>query len=84
MTISVRLDEFTERALAQAAATRGMSKSDLIRQCLSEFLTRHGTQSQPWELGVDLFGQVGSGRTDLSKNRKALVREKIHARQNRR
>ena len=84
MAISVRLDEKTERGLEQVAAASGLSKSDLIRQCLTEFLARQAARPRAWELGVDLFGQAGSGRADLSENRKQIVRGKIHARKNRR
>ena len=36
----------------------------------------------PWALGKDLFGAHGSGRGDLSKNRKALLKAKLGSRLN--
>jgi hypothetical protein len=84
MTICVRLDDQTARALAEAAAARGQTKSELIRQCVAEFLARQTPQPRAWTLGQDLFGKVGSGRSDRSACRKALVRERVHARKSRR
>jgi hypothetical protein len=79
MAISVRLDAQTEEALAEAAAAKGLTKSDFIRLCVTDFLARQEPRARAWDLGHDLFGKAGSGRKDLSKNRKPLVREKIHA-----
>lgn len=83
MTISLRLDEQLQRELERAARAAGVSKSEVIRRSLQEFLARSNTQRTPWELGQHLFGRYGSGRSDLSSNRKRLVREKVHARKRR-
>ena len=32
-----------------------------------------------WEMGKDVFGSYHSGRTDLSQNAKAIVKDKIRA-----
>jgi Arc/MetJ-type ribon-helix-helix transcriptional regulator len=83
MTISLRLDEQLQRELERAARAAGVSKSEVIRRSLQEFLSRRSNQRTPWELGQHLFGCYGSGRGDLSTNRKRLVREKVHARKRR-
>jgi hypothetical protein len=80
MAISVRLDQQTTRALEKAAAASGLSKSDLVRRCLVEFLNRQQPRPLAWELGKDVFGRFGSGRSDLSQNRKQVIRERIHGR----
>jgi hypothetical protein len=84
MTISVRLDQETARALEKAAAASGLSKSDLLRRCLAEFLSREQPRQLAWELGKHLFGRFGSGRSDLSQGRKRVIRAKIHARKSHR
>jgi hypothetical protein len=84
MAINVRLEKELERALVALAHREGVTKSDLLRQCLREFLARRLRSGTPWELGKDLFGKVGSGRSDLSRRRKAIVGEKILAKKNRR
>jgi hypothetical protein len=84
MAISVRLDEETEQGLERVAAAQGLSKSELIRRCLTEYLSRQAARPSAWQLGADLFGRVGSGRSDRSENRQQLVRESLHARKSRR
>ncbi|MBW3543791.1 MAG: ribbon-helix-helix domain-containing protein [Planctomycetes bacterium] len=83
MAISLRLNEQLERQLELAARREGLSKSELVRRSLQEFLARRETSRLPWELGQHVFGRYGSGRGDLSANRKRLVRERIHARKRR-
>lgn len=80
MTLSIRLDQELERDIERRARVEGISKSALVRRCLEEFFAECGDGNLAWELGKDVFGRHGSGRGDLSKNRRKLVREKIHAR----
>lgn len=77
--ISVRLDKRLEVRLTRAASAKGLSKSAYLRKILVENLEKESGEESPWELGKDLFGKFGSGRSDLSKNRKALLREKVYA-----
>lgn len=84
MTIAIRLDKALERSLERCAEDEKTPKSELIRQCLREYLGRKRAAKTPWELGKELFGKFGSGRPDLSMNRKKIVREKIHASKDRR
>ena len=76
--MTVRLNEDLERALQDLASKEGMTKSQLVRQCLEEFVTRKKEEKTPWELGEHLFGKHGSGQNDLSTNRKKVARDKIH------
>jgi len=80
MTISLRLDDHLSRKLASLAKARGISKSELIRQCLQDHLDKGEKQSTAWELGKDLFGCYKSGRGDLSVKAPQIVRARIHAR----
>jgi RHH-type rel operon transcriptional repressor/antitoxin RelB len=79
VTVNVRLDKELEKAVLALAHREGITKSDLIRRCLREFLMRQSRARSPWEIGKDLFGKYGSGRSDLSTNRKRIMREKIYA-----
>ena len=83
MMIAVRLDKELERNLAAVAEQEGVSKSELIRASLKEYLAMKGVRNTPWNLGKGLFGRFGSGRSDLSAHRKRILREKIHARKGR-
>jgi hypothetical protein len=80
MTISLRLDAKLTNKLAALAKARGMSKSALIRACLSEYLQRQEQQPTAWEVGKDLFGCFNCGQGDLSVRAKEIARERIHAR----
>ena len=75
MTISVRLDDETAAALEALAVRSGRSKSQLIRESLIEYLGKQKPAPDAWELGKDLFGRFGSGRTDLAEKSEEILRE---------
>lgn len=82
MTLTVRVDYKVSEALAEYCARTDQTKSDVVKLCLAEFLAR---QAQPtpsaYELGVDLFPTSASADapTELSSNRKTLLKERLHA-----
>jgi hypothetical protein len=76
MTISLRLDAHLTRRLASVAKARGISKSELIRKCLDEYLKLEEQEPTAWELGSHLFGCFDSGQSDLSVRAKEIVRER--------
>ena len=80
MTISLRLDERLGKQLAAAARAKGLSKSELIRQCIAQSLNESVQQPTAWDVGKDLFGCFNSGRGNLSERAEELARERIHAR----
>lgn len=79
MTISIRLDKSIEDMLRQRLLHHGIPLSEFIRDAIREKLSREETAPNPYELGKNLFGRYGSGRDDLSTNRKALLQEKLRA-----
>ena len=87
MTVSLRLDDHLTRKLAAAAKMRGISKSELVRQCIGEFLGAAEQKPTAWDLGRHLFGCYDSGQGDLSVRAKEIAKERIHvqrAKKNRR
>ncbi|MCA9924908.1 MAG: CopG family transcriptional regulator [Anaerolineales bacterium] len=76
--ITLRLDPKLEQAINNIALQMGVSKSELIRRSVIEFIDKLETPS-PWDLGSDVFGKYASGQDNLSRDRKALVKEKIRA-----
>jgi len=76
--ITLRLDPKLDQIVSNAAKNLGLSKSELVRKSLVEYI---GKLSKPsaWETGQDLFGKYASGQEDLSYNRKALLKEKVKA-----
>jgi Ribbon-helix-helix protein, copG family len=80
MTISLRLDDQLTRKLASLAKARGMTKSELIRKCLRDYLAGPEQGPTAWDLGKDLFGCYKSGHGELSLRAKDIARARIHAR----
>ena len=76
--ITLRLDENLEQQINNTAKNLGLSKSELIRQSISEYLKKV-EQPGAWDLGKDLFGKYASGLGNLSSDRKELIRSKIRA-----
>lgn len=79
MTISLRLEDHLARKVALAAKARGISKSELIRQCLDEYLAGENHGPTAWELGSHLFGCYDSGQGDLSLRARDIARDRVHA-----
>ena len=79
MTISIHIDKALEKTLHQHLLQYSIPLSEFIRDAIREKLSREETAPNPYELGKDLFGRYGSGRDDLSTNRKALLQEKLRA-----
>lgn len=79
MTLSLRLSSEVARRLEAAARRNGLSKSELVRRCLEQYLAGEEDRPSAWDLGKDLFGQCGSGQSHLARNRKRIVKEKVHA-----
>ena len=76
--ITLRLDPKLEQSISNTAKNLGMTKSELIRNSINEYLDKLSKPSA-WEVGHDLFGKYSSGRDNLSTDRKKLVKDKIRA-----
>ncbi|MEE9493056.1 MAG: CopG family transcriptional regulator [Gammaproteobacteria bacterium] len=76
--ITLRLDPKLERVIKNIACQMGVSKSELIRKSITEFIDRLDKPSA-WELGSDVFGKYSSTYESLSRDRKQLVKGKIKA-----
>ena len=76
--ITLRLDPTLEQKINNVAKNLGLTKSELVRKSLVEYITKVNKQNA-WEAGQDLFGKYASGRENLSSNRKELLKEKLRA-----
>ena len=84
MTITIRLPTKLEADLRTRLGRRRVALSDFVRDAIAEKLQREPDRSpSAYELGKDLFGKHGSGRTDLSSNRKAILDELLRAKHRR-
>ncbi len=76
--ITLRLDQKLEQQINNTAKNLGLSKSELIRKSIREYL-RKLKQPDAWEIGENLFGKYSSGLGNLSADRKELIKSKIRA-----
>ncbi|MBI2505319.1 MAG: ribbon-helix-helix protein, CopG family [Candidatus Latescibacteria bacterium] len=82
MSITIRLEPDLQEAVDRAAQAHGLTRSELVRECLQRYLEEQQKKPTPWELGKERFGKYASGRRDLSVDRKKILSEKLRARQN--
>jgi len=76
--ITLRLDPHLDQIISNTAKKLGLSKSELVRKSLVEYIGKLNKQNA-WEVGKDLFGKYESGKANLSSDSKALLKEKIRA-----
>jgi len=76
--ITLRLDQELENQINTTAKNLGLSKSELIRKSISEYLSKL-KQPNAWDIGEDLFGKYSSGLGNLSSDRKELIKDTIKA-----
>lgn len=69
-TVTLKLPEQLGAWVEAEANRTGISKSEVIRQILQERQQRRGETA--YGMAADLCGCVGSGRRDLSTNKKYL------------
>ncbi len=71
--ISLRLPPELEVKINSLARAEGRSRSEIVKESIEEYIERHTAMLTPYELGKDLFGKSGSGKGDLSTNRKKYL-----------
>lgn len=73
--LTVRLDKKLERMLQQLSQNKGLSKSEIVKAALTQYLKKETTPLSAYELGADLFGQEG-GNSDDSVHYKSKLKQK--------
>jgi Ribbon-helix-helix protein, copG family len=78
-TISIRLDDDTDTALAALCKLHGLTQTAAIKAALAQFAAQH--RKTPGELAAEfgLIGSFDSGLGDLARNHKQRVRERLLA-----
>ena len=74
--ITLRLDPVLEEEINTTAKNLGLTKSELIRKSILEYLDKLEAPDA-YELGKTLFGRYASGVKNLSVDRKAIIKGKI-------
>jgi Arc/MetJ-type ribon-helix-helix transcriptional regulator len=84
MTITIRLPEELEAELRTRLDAQGSGLSKFVREAIAEKLDREAAgKPSAYELGKNVFGKHGSGRDDLSTDRKAILGELLRAKHSR-
>ncbi len=74
--ITLRLEPNLEHHVQHTANILGITTSELIHQSISEYISKV-SKPTPWELGKNYFGKYSSGKGNLSKDRKELLKLKL-------
>ncbi len=78
--VTIRLPEEMEAQLQTLTQIENSSKTEIIKNALTEYFDKHLQEKTAYELGKDLFGRFGSGDSDRSttykKRIKGLLNEK--------
>ena len=74
--ITLRIEPELEEAVTVASSKLGVSRSELFRRSIKEYLKTIDTAS-PWDQGKHLFGKYSSGNSNLSIDRKQLIKNKV-------
>lgn len=76
---TIRLPDTTEKKIEEIAKEYNETKSFVVKEALAMYLAHHEKSTNPYESGKELFGLYGNGNADLSRDRKAILKEKLRA-----
>ncbi len=74
---SVRLSEEMEKELEKLSNQKNVSKSDIVKEALVEYIAKEKGYNRPYETGRGYFGKYGSGESDRSVTYKSRIKSKI-------
>jgi predicted DNA-binding protein len=74
---SIRLSKELAEKLNSLAERENITKSEIIKEALEEYLIDYEKKANPYDLGKEFFGKFGSGQGDLSASYKQKVSNKI-------
>ena len=75
---SLRLDKKTEKKIYEISENENMTKSDVVKEALEQYIDNYERKSNPYTLGKELFGKYSSGNSDNSTNYKEKVKKRVN------
>ncbi len=83
MTVTVRLPQPLDQALARYCQERNVTRSDAVKQAIARLVEAEREPPSPYELGRDLFGpETDAGpEDDVALHSKRLLRERFNVKQ---
>ncbi len=79
--LTLRLNSDLKEKLNNLAELLGVSKSEVVRRSLEVYFEDF-EKASPWSSGKEFFGRYSSGQTNLSTDRKTILKEKLKAKKN--
>jgi predicted DNA-binding protein len=76
--LNVRLDEETEARLKKLSVEHSVTKSEIVKIALTDYLDKQQATQSAYALGKDLFGVASGGSNDDSANYKPKLKKKLH------
>ncbi len=77
--LSLRLSKELEEKVEALSKRVKMSKSDVVREAIEQYIASQEAALNPSLIGEDLWGNYGSGEGNLSVTYKKKLKEKLHA-----
>jgi len=74
---SVRLNKELEQKIDSIAKQKEISRSEVIREALNEYVVNHNISTRPYEIGKTWFGARGSGESDRSVTFKSRIKSRL-------
>lgn len=78
---SVRLPEELEKELEYLSDQKNVSRSNIIKEAIVEYIAKEKKYNNPYETGKHYFGKRGSGEGNLSVTYKSRMKSKIREKQ---
>ncbi len=76
--LNVRIDKEMEKSLSELSRSHSISKSEIVKKALQDYLNKQQTTQSAYDLGKDLFGVASGGSPQGSKQYKQNLKEKLH------
>jgi Arc/MetJ-type ribon-helix-helix transcriptional regulator len=75
--ISFRINKELEKKIDQLAKQRNLTRSEVIREAIQEYVVNKESAHHPYDLGKEWFGKEGSGDKDRSTTYKSRLKSKL-------
>ena len=77
--ITIRMPDEYLAGIEKIAAITGLKKSDITRMAIKKYIEAYAAEKEinPYNRAKDLLGVVASGVSDLGKNHRAYLIQKI-------
>jgi predicted DNA-binding protein len=82
--VTLRLDKHTRERVASIAKEKRITASEVIREAIDAWVTRHELAAAPYETAADLVGIVHGGDSKRSSGTGRQLTKMLKARRNKR